>query len=76
MTAVLLSNQISHPEIIYPSSDGEPLAESYDHLWKRKISMKVLVLEAVRADREAKRIKELELQVALYQKQLGELPVD
>ncbi len=33
MTAILLANQISRPEIIYPSSDGEPLAESYDHLY-------------------------------------------
>jgi Uma2 family endonuclease len=33
MTAILLTNQTSHPEIVYPSSDGEPLAESYDHLY-------------------------------------------
>jgi hypothetical protein len=31
MTAILLANQTSRPEIVYPSSDGEPLAESYDH---------------------------------------------
>jgi Uma2 family endonuclease len=33
MTAILLANQTLHPEIVYPSSDGEPLAESYDHLY-------------------------------------------
>jgi Uma2 family endonuclease len=33
MTAILLANQTSCPEIVYPSSDGEPLAESYDHLY-------------------------------------------
>jgi Uma2 family endonuclease len=33
MTAILLTNQTSRPEIVYPSSDGEPLAESYDHLY-------------------------------------------
>jgi Uma2 family endonuclease len=33
MTAILLANQTSLPEIVYPSSDGEPLAESYDHLY-------------------------------------------
>jgi Uma2 family endonuclease len=36
MTAVILdstANKILHPEIFYPSSDGEPLAESYDHLY-------------------------------------------
>jgi Uma2 family endonuclease len=36
MTAVILdstANKISNPEIFYPSSDGEPLAESYDHLY-------------------------------------------
>ncbi len=33
MTAILLANQTSRPEIVYPSSDGEPLAESYDHLY-------------------------------------------
>jgi Uma2 family endonuclease len=32
--------------------------------------------EAARADREAQRVKELELQLALYQKRLGELPLD
>ena len=34
MTAVILdsaANKIPNPEIFYPSSDGEPLAESYDH---------------------------------------------
>jgi Uma2 family endonuclease len=36
MTAVILdstANKIPNPEIFYPSSDGEPLAESYDHLY-------------------------------------------
>ncbi len=36
MTAVILdstANKISNPDIFYPSSDGEPLAESYDHLY-------------------------------------------
>jgi Uma2 family endonuclease len=36
MTAVILdstANKILNPEIFYPSSDGEPLAESYDHLY-------------------------------------------
>ncbi len=36
MTAVILDSTASkspNPEIFYPSSDGEPLAESYDHLY-------------------------------------------
>ncbi|MCY7368212.1 MAG: Uma2 family endonuclease [Chamaesiphon sp.] len=36
MTAVILdstANKIPNPDIFYPSSDGEPLAESYDHLY-------------------------------------------
>jgi Uma2 family endonuclease len=36
MTAVIIdstANQNPHPDIFYPSSDGEPLAESYDHLY-------------------------------------------
>ena len=36
MTAVILdstANKITNPDIFYPSSDGEPLAESYDHLY-------------------------------------------
>ncbi len=36
MTAVIIdstANKIPNPEIFYPSSDGEPLAESYDHLY-------------------------------------------
>jgi Uma2 family endonuclease len=36
MTAVIIdsaANQNHHPDIFYPSSDGEPLAESYDHLY-------------------------------------------
>jgi hypothetical protein len=28
----LLDMAESQPEIFYPSSDGEPLAETYDHL--------------------------------------------
>jgi Uma2 family endonuclease len=36
MTTVILdstANRATQPEIFYPSSDGEPLAESYDHLY-------------------------------------------
>jgi Uma2 family endonuclease len=36
MTAVTFdstANRATNPEIFYPSSDGEPLAESYDHLY-------------------------------------------
>jgi Uma2 family endonuclease len=36
MTAVIIdstANKTTKPEIFYPSSDGEPLAESYDHLY-------------------------------------------
>jgi Uma2 family endonuclease len=36
MTAVIFdstANKIPNPDIFYPSSDGEPLAESYDHLY-------------------------------------------
>jgi Uma2 family endonuclease len=36
MTAVILdstANKAPQPAIFYPSSDGEPLAESYDHLY-------------------------------------------
>ncbi len=36
MTAVIFdstANKSPNPEIFYPSSDGEPLAESYDHLY-------------------------------------------
>jgi Uma2 family endonuclease len=36
MTAVILdstANKTPNPDIFYPSSDGEPLAESYDHLY-------------------------------------------
>jgi Uma2 family endonuclease len=36
MTAVILdstANKVPNPEIFYPSSDGAPLAESYDHLY-------------------------------------------
>jgi Uma2 family endonuclease len=36
MTAVIIdstANKIPNPDIFYPSSDGEPLAESYDHLY-------------------------------------------
>jgi Uma2 family endonuclease len=36
MTAVILestANKVTNPEIFYPSSDGKPLAESYDHLY-------------------------------------------
>jgi Uma2 family endonuclease len=33
MTATLLANQTAKPELVYPYSNGEPLAESYDHLY-------------------------------------------
>jgi Uma2 family endonuclease len=36
MTAIIFdstANKATQPEIFYPSSDGEPLAESYDHLY-------------------------------------------
>ena len=36
MTAVIIdstANKVPNPDIFYPSSDGEPLAESYDHLY-------------------------------------------
>ena len=36
MTSVIIdstANRATQPEIFYPSSDGEPLAESYDHLY-------------------------------------------
>jgi Uma2 family endonuclease len=36
MTAVILgstANKVPNPDIFYPSCDGEPLAESYDHLY-------------------------------------------
>jgi Uma2 family endonuclease len=36
MTAVIIdstANKIPNPDIFYPSSDGEPLGESYDHLY-------------------------------------------
>ncbi len=43
MTAILLANQALTPEIIYPSSDGEPLAESYDHLYVIMTTLAVLL---------------------------------
>jgi Uma2 family endonuclease len=36
MTAIIIdstTNKVPNPDIFYPSSDGEPLAESYDHLY-------------------------------------------
>ncbi|MBD2582757.1 Uma2 family endonuclease, partial [Planktothricoides sp. FACHB-1261] len=30
------------PEIIYPSSDGKPVAETYDHLYAILITLEVL----------------------------------
>jgi hypothetical protein len=36
MTAIIIdstANKVPNPDIFYPSSDGEPLAESYDHLY-------------------------------------------
>jgi Uma2 family endonuclease len=36
MTAIILDStakKVPNPDIFYPSSDGEPLAESYDHLY-------------------------------------------
>ncbi len=44
MTAVILepiANQA--PEIFYPSSDGEPLAESYDHLYVIMTTLAMLI---------------------------------
>jgi Uma2 family endonuclease len=46
MTAVLLdltSNQTPPAEIFYPSSDGEPLAESYDHMYVLMTTLAMLL---------------------------------
>jgi Uma2 family endonuclease len=46
MTAVLLdptSNQAPPAEIFYPSSDGEPLAESYDHMYVLMTTLAMLL---------------------------------
>lgn len=40
MTAVIPSSW--KPEVIYPSSDGEPVAETYDHLYAILITLEVL----------------------------------
>ena len=45
MTAVTLPSQSTSDqttEIIYPSSDGEPLAETYDHLYAILTTLEVL----------------------------------
>ena len=46
MTAVILdstANKFPNPEIFYPSSDGEPLAESYDHLYVIMTTLAILL---------------------------------
>jgi hypothetical protein len=46
MTAVILdstANKVPNPEIFYPSSDGEPLAESYDHLYAIMTTLEMLL---------------------------------
>jgi Uma2 family endonuclease len=46
MTAVILdstANKSPNPEIFYPSSDGEPLAESYDHLYAIMTTIEMLL---------------------------------
>jgi Uma2 family endonuclease len=46
MTAVILdstANKIPNPDIFYPSSDGEPLAESYDHSYAIVTTLEMLL---------------------------------
>jgi Uma2 family endonuclease len=46
MTAVIIdstANKAPQPEIFYPSSDGEPLAESYDHLYVMMTTLAMLL---------------------------------
>jgi Uma2 family endonuclease len=46
MTAVILdstANKVPQPAIFYPSSDGEPLAESYDHLYVIMTTLAILL---------------------------------
>jgi hypothetical protein len=43
MTATLLANQTSKPELVYPYSNGEPLAESYDHLYVIMTTLAMLI---------------------------------
>jgi Uma2 family endonuclease len=46
MTAVILdstANKIPNPEIFYPSSDGESLAESHDHLYAIVTTLEMLL---------------------------------
>lgn len=46
MTAVILdstANKIPNPDIFYPSSDGAPLAESYDHLYVMMTTLAMLL---------------------------------
>jgi Uma2 family endonuclease len=46
MTAVVIdstANKFSNPEIFYPSSDGEPVAETYDHLYVMMTTLGMLL---------------------------------
>jgi Uma2 family endonuclease len=46
MTAVIIdstANKIPNPEIFYPSSDGEPVAETYDHLYVMMTTLGMLL---------------------------------
>jgi Uma2 family endonuclease len=46
MTAVIIdstANRIPNPEIFYPSSDGEPVAETYDHLYVMMTTLGMLL---------------------------------
>ncbi len=48
MTAVILdstADKIPNPEIFYPSSDGEPLAESYEHSHAIKTTLEMLLAQ-------------------------------
>lgn len=42
MTSLALANQQTDIEIIYPSSDGEPLAETYVHLYAILVTLEIL----------------------------------
>jgi Uma2 family endonuclease len=42
MTATIPTQQLTVTEIFYPSEDGEPLAESYDHVYAILITLAVL----------------------------------
>jgi Uma2 family endonuclease len=43
MTATLLATQTTKPELVYPYSNGEPLAESYDHLYVIMTTLAMLI---------------------------------